>query len=132
MLLCPSLPEFTELPYHYLAQAGTYRIPTLDDVFKEILKQIKEMLPNLLGVGRRHPNFSIIAESIACIPRNRSERYGIALGPTVRVVSAVGVEGVFDFEMPDFAIGVHIAIGSAWEAALTVILPIEPAGSAAI
>ena len=90
------------------------------------------MLPYLLRIRGWHPVFSIIAESTACIPRNRSDRYGIALGPAVRVVSAVGVEGVFDFEMPDFAIGLHIAIGSAWDAALTAILPIEPTGPTAI
>ena len=39
VLLCPLLPELAELPHHHLSYVGTYWIPLLEDVLKEILKQ---------------------------------------------------------------------------------------------
>ena len=79
------------------------------------------MLPYLLRIRGWYPVFPGVAKPVASVSRNRPDGDGIALGPAVRVVCAIGIEGVFDLEMPDFAIGRLTAIGSAWDAALTAV-----------
>ena len=105
MLLCPLFPELAKLSHHYLCYAGSYWIPILEDVLKEILEQLKKMLAYRLRVGRRYPNLSIIAHAVTRIPGDRSDRYGVAIWPSMRVIGAVCPKGVLNGYVPDLTVG---------------------------
>ena len=68
----------------------------------------------------------------AAVTRYRADRYGVAIGPAVRVVGAIRVEGIIDGKVPDFAMVGLVAVGILWPVAFTAVLSIEPAGSAAV
>ena len=66
------------------------------------------MLADFLGVRRRLPDISrILGVRRAFLPtavaRYRADRYAVAFGPAVRVIGAIGVEGILDRQVPDFA-----------------------------
>ena len=64
--------------------------------------------------------------------RYRADRYAVAFGPAVRVVGAIGVEGILDRQVPDFAMVGQRVVGMLRPVALTAVFSIEPAGSAAV
>ena len=58
--------------------------------------------------------------------------YGVAVGPAVRVVCAVGVERVLDRDIPDFTVGRYAGVRMLQPVALAAVCPVEPASAAAV
>ena len=61
---------------------------------------VQQVLTDLLGVWRRLPELSHIGVAMNV---HRPDGYGVAVGPMVRVIGAVGVEGIRYGEVADLA-----------------------------
>ena len=101
------------------------------------VEQGEEVLTDFPGVRRRLPDISRIFGVRrlflpTAVARYRADRYAVAFGPAVRVVGAIGVEGILDRQVPDFAMVGQRVVGMLRPVALAAVFSIEPAGSAAV
>ena len=131
------LPEFSKLPYDQFSQAIPYRIPVVVHVLEDGVEQRQEVLTDFLVVRRGPPDVSRIFELglvffPTAVARYRADRYAVAFGPAVRVVGAIGVEGIIYRQVPDFAMVGECVFGVSVPVALDAVLSIEPAGSTAV
>ena len=66
------------------------------------------MLTDFLGVRRGLPDIPRVFDLRlvffpTAVARYQADRYAVAFGPAVRVVGAIGVEGILNRQVPDFA-----------------------------
>ena len=131
------LSEFSKLPYDHLPQQIPNRILEFEHVYVKGVEQRQQVLTDFLVVRRGFPDISRIFESgIVFLPSAmalyRAYRYAVAFGPAVRVVGAIGLEGILDRQVPDFAMVRQRVVAMPEPIAFTAVLSIEPAGSAAV
>ena len=68
----------------------------------------------------------------AAVARYGADQYAVAFGPAVRVVGAIGVEGILNRQVPDFAMVGQCVVDMLRPVALAAVFSIELAGSAAV